>query len=117
MVAAIYGWPYARRESGLGSLFQGVNKWHVTSSLIVALLTTTIFACWAHPDMISSSTYPPIWIIVLSFAIGTFLAGWILATYMSRKLGGLTGDTYGALNELLEVLLLLGVTVLFASHG
>lgn len=102
MVAAIHGWPYARRESGLGSLFQGVNKWHVTGSFIVALLTTTLYV-WIASESI--------WVVVLSFILSTYLAGWIFATYISRKLGGLTGDTYGALNELLETVLLLGITV------
>ncbi len=115
MVAAIHGWPYARRDSGLGSFFRGVTKWHVTLSSIVALFTTTLFITivftWpADSSMVSFSlTYGLT--IIFSFAIGTILTGWLLATYISRKLGGLTGDTYGALNELLEALLLLGITI------
>lgn len=120
MVAAIHGWPYARRDSGLGSFFRGVTKWHVTFSSLVALFTTTLFitmfSTWlADSSMISFSlTYGLT--IICSFAAGTILIGWLLATYISRKLGGLTGDTYGALNELLEALLLLGITLSVTSH-
>ncbi|MDQ0873454.1 adenosylcobinamide-GDP ribazoletransferase [Paenibacillus sp. V4I3] len=114
MVAAIYGWPYARRDSGLGSFFRGVTKWHVTMSGIVALFTTTLFvtmfSTWLDSSVISFSLFYGL-TIIFSFAIGTILIGWLLATYISRKLGGLTGDTYGALNELLETLLLLGITI------
>jgi adenosylcobinamide-GDP ribazoletransferase len=38
----------------------------------------------------------------------TFLAHF-LALLFTRQLGGLTGDTYGAINELLEVILLLTI--------
>ncbi|NOU75162.1 adenosylcobinamide-GDP ribazoletransferase [Paenibacillus sp. LMG 31458] len=120
MVAAIQGWPYARQSSGLGSFFRGVTKWHVTMSGLVALFATTllvaVFSTWlADPSVISFSLIYDL-TIIFSFAIGTSLIGWLLATYISRKLGGLTGDTYGALNELLETLLLLGITIFITSH-
>ena len=35
---------------------------------------------------------------------------------MAAKLGGLTGDSYGAINEVIEVLALMAV-VAMASHG
>lgn len=120
MVAAIHGWPYARRDSGLGSFFRGVTKWHVTLSSLVALFTTTlfieIFSTWLADSSVISYSLIYGLTILFSFATGTILIGWLLATYISRKLGGLTGDTYGALNELLETLLLLGITIFTASH-
>ncbi|KRE83986.1 hypothetical protein ASG89_12385 [Paenibacillus sp. Soil766] len=106
MVAAIRMWPYARPNSGLGSLFRGVNSTHVTVSLIVALLTTTLCICTTNPTSL------PSWSIVLSFMTITRLVGGGIAAYISSKLGGLTGDTYGALNELLESVLLLAVIVI-----
>lgn len=106
MAVAIQRWPYARKESGLGSFFQGITKWHVLISLLVALLTTTIIIRFTE------STFDTvIWPVPLYFACATCLAGWLIASYISRKLGGLTGDTYGALNELLEAVLLLGVVI------
>ncbi|MDQ0917224.1 adenosylcobinamide-GDP ribazoletransferase [Paenibacillus sp. V4I5] len=115
MVAAIQGWLYARRDSGLGSFFRGVTKWHVIMSALVALFTTTLivalFSTWLADSHVITFSLTYGITIIFSFAIGTILTGWILATYISRKLGGLTGDTYGALNELLETLLLLGITI------
>nr|WP_193581025.1 adenosylcobinamide-GDP ribazoletransferase [Paenibacillus aceris] len=110
MTAAIQGWPYARKESGLGSFFQGVSRGHVLISFLVALLTTTIVLGLTHISLATA-----IWPVLLCFAGCTFITGWLMATYISRKLGGLTGDTYGALNELLEAVLLLGV-VIFATQ-
>ncbi|NQX59339.1 adenosylcobinamide-GDP ribazoletransferase [Paenibacillus qinlingensis] len=103
MVAAIRMWPYARPNSGLGSLFRGVNCKHVTVSLLVALLTTTLYMYTSY------TTSLPSWSVVLSFMAVTTLVGSGIAAYISSKLGGLTGDTYGALNELLESVLLLAV--------
>lgn len=110
MTAAIQGWPYARKESGLGSFFQGVSREYVLISFLVALLITTMVLGFTHTSLDTA-----IWPVVLCFAGCTFISGWLMATYISRKLGGLTGDTYGALNELLEAVLLLGV-VIFATQ-
>lgn len=106
MTVAIQGWPYARKDSGLGSFFQGITKWHVVISLLVALFTTTIFVQFNDTTLDTA-----IWPVPIYFACATFMAGWLIASYISRKLGGLTGDTYGALNELLEAILLLGVVI------
>lgn len=106
MTVAIQGWSYARKESGLGSFFQGITKWYVIVSLVVALLTTTLFIQFNDAALDTA-----IWPIPIYFACATCVAGWLIATYISRKLGGLTGDTYGALNELLEAILLLGVII------
>ncbi|NOU99912.1 adenosylcobinamide-GDP ribazoletransferase [Paenibacillus planticolens] len=110
MTAAIQRWPYARKESGLGSFFQGVSRGHVLISFLVALFTTTAFVRFAF-----AGDGTVIWPVLICFASVTCIAGWFMAAYMSRKLGGLTGDTYGALNELLEAVLLLGVVV-FVIH-
>ena len=58
--------------------------------------------------------------LLLSFLVGGYsgpislvLAGlvvWGLSRYFRRRLGGVTGDVYGAVNEILETLVL-GVTV------
>ncbi|HEY87065.1 MAG TPA: adenosylcobinamide-GDP ribazoletransferase, partial [Dehalococcoidia bacterium] len=44
---------------------------------------------------------PGIWVIVV-----------IMATYLKRKFSGLTGDTYGAINEVAEVGVLLLICLL-----
>jgi adenosylcobinamide-GDP ribazoletransferase len=48
----------------------------------------------------------------LVIPIIAWAAGSLTAERMSRRLGGLTGDTYGALNELLETVVLIFVVLL-----
>lgn len=47
-------------------------------------------------------------IVILLLTIGS---GGLLAAWLSHKLGGLTGDTYGALNEAVEAVLLLAAII------
>jgi adenosylcobinamide-GDP ribazoletransferase len=115
MVAAIVGWPYAGRESGLGSFFTGVHKGHLTLSTLLGLAATyTVLTIGVFDLQLIPSGWQPLqsWTYTAAFLVLTSLAGWGIAAYISRKLGGLTGDTYGALNELLEAALLLGITLL-----
>ncbi|WNR43590.1 adenosylcobinamide-GDP ribazoletransferase [Paenibacillus roseipurpureus] len=100
MVAAIRHWPYARPSSGLGSLFRGVTGGYVVTSLLLALIATMLYMLALGSDNAA------LWSTVLGFLAVTLLCGIGLAAYISSKLGGLTGDTYGALNELIETALL-----------
>lgn len=117
--AAIAGWPYARAEGGgLGGLFRGVGARHaaaafaVVTALSVAVLA--VLAAWAP----AGAGLPLGWAqAALAYAVAagfTYATGSLLAAAIARKLGGLTGDVYGAINELLELgLLLLIVAVLY----
>ncbi|MBW5448015.1 adenosylcobinamide-GDP ribazoletransferase [Cohnella sp. CFH 77786] len=111
LATAIACWPYARREQGLGSLYRSVRGKHaVSSALAAAVLTLGILsACgrWNAPET---------GLLLLSFACVTFGIGFGIASAVSRKLGGLTGDVYGALNECIELGLLLGITI-YAYNG
>jgi adenosylcobinamide-GDP ribazoletransferase len=100
MVTAIAAFPYAR-ESGLGAAFHA--------------------AAWPRPLLVATSTavvaalalMGPAAAIVLAVAAATSLA---IGSAVSRRLEGLTGDVYGAINESVEVVLLL--TFLFlAAQG
>jgi adenosylcobinamide-GDP ribazoletransferase len=50
------------------------------------------------------------WGLVLVVALGLIAFG--IASYFRSRLGGLTGDNYGAINELAEVLVLLLIILL-----
>lgn len=104
LAAAIAGWPYARAEgAGLGGLYRGVTRRHAgAAALFAAPLTLAIAAAAFGPARLPAAAAAAAALVAIAYA-----AGWALAGRMSRKLGGLTGDTYGALNELLESLLLL----------
>ncbi|MFC4775286.1 adenosylcobinamide-GDP ribazoletransferase [Paenibacillus sp. GCM10023252] len=100
MSAAIVCWPGARAGEGIGSKFQGARLRHVGLGFVIAAAITGIsgYACGiAGIDLVLLIAVP---------ALLTTLFGAIAASWMSRKLGGLTGDTYGALNEWIEMLLL-----------
>lgn len=101
MVLAIAGWPYAREGSGLGQLYQTVRSRHVVWSMLLAGLMTAVVLRmpgglgWAEAALGCA---------VLG-AVSCF-AGWLFASAAARKLGGLTGDVYGAVNEIIELVLL-----------
>ncbi|CAG7633228.1 adenosylcobinamide-GDP ribazoletransferase [Paenibacillus allorhizosphaerae] len=102
MVAAISRWPYARAEQGggMGGMFRGVG-WKV----LLLQTVVAIAASWLTVSVSSAAEYGLATVTI--FGMVALVAGWLIARYISGKLGGLTGDTYGALNELLETLLLL----------
>jgi adenosylcobinamide-GDP ribazoletransferase len=91
MVWGVWMAPYARPEGGTGETFfrtlAGRHVWMATMLLSVWAL---LFAGWPA-------------VIVLLFAA---CATKIFVGYCGRRIGGMTGDTLGALNELLELLTL-----------
>ncbi|MEO3943848.1 adenosylcobinamide-GDP ribazoletransferase [Gorillibacterium sp. CAU 1737] len=113
MVIGMAGWPYARKESGLGSLFREVGLRQAAGSALSAgmttLLLTALYAIVLSPGESTSALAILLTAFVLSAAalLIVFLVGWPFARAVHRKLGGLTGDIYGAMNEGLEAVLLL----------
>ena len=94
MVYALAMYPYARNE-GLGKAFKdGVTRMRLLITTIITLGLTVFLAWWADVDYYYVA------------AIGIMAVIWILVTaesgYFRRKFAGLTGDTYGAINELAE---------------
>jgi adenosylcobinamide-phosphate synthase/adenosylcobinamide-GDP ribazoletransferase len=113
MVVGIVGWPYARKDSGLGSYFKGVGLGKLMGATIMAVIVSfvVLFVGVEFGPSSTGITLPDV-LSILWIGGGALVFGWIIATYMNRKLGGLTGDTYGAVNELLEIILLMiGVAV------
>ncbi|WP_010496992.1 adenosylcobinamide-GDP ribazoletransferase [Paenibacillus elgii] len=108
MVVAIACWPYARQAgSGMGGFFRGVGAGHAAGSGLVALLLSL---CVVAAGEAFGGLSLPFWHmvgIVVILLVVTMGAGVLMSVSIHRKLGGLTGDTYGAMNELLEAALLL----------
>lgn len=97
MAMALNLFPYARAE-GLGSAFRSDKRFaYMLSAGIIALAIAVIFG-WLGG-------------IVLLFTakLVALLMGWSI----SRLLGGLTGDTYGAVNEMTEVVVLIVAVAIF----
>ncbi len=96
MVYTIFAYPYAR-PAGLGKIFKQEASWQrFTAATLIALAVAAILARLAGLVIMIS-----IWVIVVG-----------MATYLKRKFAGLTGDTYGAINETTEVCVLILVCLL-----
>lgn len=95
-VYGIIGFPTAKSE-GMASDVQtqiSKNQFWIASTITIAL-TLPLF-------------YYSVLSLAIAFAAVAVLIHW-LAAAMARSLGGLTGDTYGALSEIGEVLSLLAL--------
>ena len=89
MVMVIAFFPYARKE-GMGKAFSDMAD---KETVAIAGITTVLFVVpWGQA------------------AIAALVAGlgfaWLLGAWLTSKLGGLTGDTYGAIETLTETMVL-----------
>ncbi|MBM2824477.1 MAG: cobalamin synthase [Dehalococcoidales bacterium] len=105
MVYAVCAYPYARPE-GLGKVFKQGAGW---SSFILATLVT--LAAVIGLAQLAHISY----MVGLAIMLVTWLMVVAGAGYLQRKFAGLTGDTYGAINEMSEVWVLI-LVVLLAYH-
>ncbi len=101
LAAALARWPYARTEQGLGSLYRSVSARHAWAAGAAALLISAAVLLLA-PGWNGNTLEP-----ILLLAVVAYATGYVFASSVSRKLGGLTGDVYGATNEMIELVLLL----------
>jgi len=93
-VYAIFAYPYAK-PSGLGKAFkQGTNWPRFTMATLIALVVAVGLA-----QLVGLAIMFLIWVMAV-------------AAYLKSKFSGLTGDTYGAINEVAEVGVLILVTLL-----
>lgn len=100
MVYAVFAFRYARPE-GLGKAYKEATRW---PQFFIATVITVAVAAALYP--------------LFSFAGFLVFAGvWIISTmlgfYFRYKFAGLTGDTYGAVNEISEVIALIFVIIIF----
>ncbi len=104
MVYAVFAYPYAR-PAGLGKVFkQGASWQRLTMATLITLAAAIGLARWANV------TY--FYLAGLAIILGTWVIVVAMATYLKRKFFGLTGDTYGAINEVAEVCVLIFVCLL-----
>ena len=91
MVSIIFVFPYAK-SSGMGLAFKQGATWQ-------RLAIATVIAVIAAVALLK------LWGLVLMAALWLIAFG--MASSFRSRLGGLTGDNYGAINEISEVLVLL----------
>lgn len=104
MVYAIFAYPYARPE-GLGKIIKPGATWFSFGAATVITLVIGIGLAWIGLDVTAVVTMVGVWVIIV-----------IVATFFKRMFAGLTGDTYGAINEIAEVSVLL-IVILLAHNG
>lgn len=135
MVHAMKRWPKARNDDGLAARFADMSGGRVGLAVFWAVLVTlsaavgqylladlatatrgtgnlSLAGSYLQTFLSYSESLPNslgfVLLPVLAYGVGTFTANRI-----NRRLGGLTGDIYGTLNELLETVLLLFIVILY----
>lgn len=100
MVYAIFAYPSARK-TGMGQTFkEQTDRWKmIIATLIAIAISVALMKLWGLALMAA------IWLSVL-----------VLASFLKARLGGLTGDTYGALNEVVEVFVLVLVPLVGGGY-
>ena len=101
MLSTMFAFSYVR-EQGLGTSFRIGRNWRqLALGFIIASAAAGVLMGVAG-------------LILLTVSLAASLAlGW----WVSRLIGGMTGDTYGAVNEVAEVSVLLLATALFPVVG
>ena len=100
MVIALSAFPYARIE-GLGHAFhQGSVAWSTAVAAATVVVAAVLLGGVGGAGMLAGAT----------------VVAWFLGWVMASRFGGLTGDTYGTVNEIVEVLAL-AAAVTMLPHG
>ena len=96
MVVLLGAFPYVRTQ-GLGSPFHGTGiKIATTIAGISALAASVLLGGFAG----------------LGLFFGVTVVAWLMGWAISKTLGGLTGDAYGATNEIIETTVIIVATAL-----
>jgi len=99
MVYAVFAYPYAR-PSGLGRVLKEGTGWRsfTIATMITLCVVGALFPLWHLSGLVIMAG---IWIITV-----------VMAAVFKRRFAGLTGDNYGAINEVAEVCTLILVILL-----
>ena len=100
MVVLLGAFPYARSQ-GLGSPFHGGGvKIATTVAGVSTLAASILLGGFAG----------------LGIFFGAMAVAWLMGWAMAKSLGGLTGDTYGATNEVIEMTVIIVAAALAAEE-
>ncbi|NDI35807.1 adenosylcobinamide-GDP ribazoletransferase [Chengkuizengella sediminis] len=100
-------YPYARQEKGFGTDVSLIPYVYAVLAMINALVISFIMYNFIS---VHGSWIEGFILMVLLILIST-ITMWVISHMLYQKLGGLTGDTYGAINELVELVLLMSLVI------
>ncbi len=104
MVYAIFAYPSAR-QSGLGKERKQATDWLRFTIATLITLALAIGLAW-----LANISY--FYLVGPAIVFGIWMITIAMATYFKHKFSGLTGDTYGAINEVAEVCVLIIVCLM-----
>ena len=104
MVYAIFAYPYARPE-GLGKAIKPGATWFTFGAATLITLIIGLGMVWIGLYVTAIIIMLGVWVIIV-----------LAATFFKKMFAGLTGDTYGAINEIAELSVLLFVILLAHNH-
>lgn len=97
VVTSIFAFPYAK-SSGMGLAFKQGATWNrLVIATAIALIAAVALLKWWGPILVAA-----LWLITFG-----------ISSYFYSRLGGLTGDNYGAINEIAEVLVPLFLIIIW----
>lgn len=102
MVYAIFAYPYAR-PTGLGKAYKEATGW-----LQLAIATILVLG-------IAGGLFPLFNVSGFLLIGGVLIITTAFAFYLKHKFAGLTGDTYGAINEAATAMTLIFVIIIFKA--
>ena len=103
MVYAVFAYPYAR-PSGLGKVLKQGFGWRsfTIATVITLVVALAMFPLWHFTGLV--------------VMLGVWIVAVVMAVIFKQKFAGLTGDNYGAINEVAEVMVLI-LVILLARIG
>ncbi|MFS1511615.1 adenosylcobinamide-GDP ribazoletransferase [Chengkuizengella sp. SCS-71B] len=107
MVLAAKWYPYARQEKGFGTDVSRIPFVYAVLSMINALVISLIM----YNFLPIHDSWTEVLILIIVLILISTITMWVISHALYQKLGGLTGDTYGAINELVEVVLLMSLVI------
>lgn len=112
MLPAMYHGSSAKEE-GLGRIFaDNVSKKEMAyASLIVLVFSLIVSELLQHTAYAEAVVY----LLILIF-VTHYIFSWLFARFCKEKFGGMTGDTFGALGELSEIIFLI-IGSLWLQHS
>ncbi|RMB62467.1 adenosylcobinamide-GDP ribazoletransferase [Tessaracoccus antarcticus] len=94
------------RTEGFGALFHGVTSTAMAVGGCVAALAVAVAAGWG----VAGAGGATVFFVAGALAL---VVGWVWRRYLARRLGGLTGDTFGSIIEVTQVVFLVTAAVGF----